>query len=97
MTKLHPRPQFVRENWESLDGKWRFAFDDEEVGLVDGWSVTLPAPVAIEVPFTYETKASGIHDESHHAVVWYEKEVELKTGKNVLLHFEGSDYITTVG
>ncbi|EUJ22683.1 family 2 glycoside hydrolase [Listeria grandensis FSL F6-0971] len=96
MTKLHPRPQFVRENWESLDGKWRFAFDDEEVGLVDGWSVTLPAPVAIEVPFTYETKASGIHDESHHAVVWYEKEVELKTGKNVLLHFEGSDYITTV-
>ncbi|MBC6314098.1 glycoside hydrolase family 2 protein [Listeria grandensis] len=96
MTKLHPRPQFVRKNWESLDGKWRFAFDDEEVGLVDGWSVTLPAPVAIEVPFTYETKASGIHDESHHAVVWYEKEVELKTGKNVLLHFEGSDYITTV-
>ncbi|MBC1474111.1 glycoside hydrolase family 2 [Listeria grandensis] len=96
MTKLNPRPQFVRENWESLDGKWRFAFDDEEVGLVDGWSVMLPARVAIEVPFTYETKASGIHDESHHAVVWYEKEVELKTGKNVLLHFEGSDYITTV-
>ena len=30
--KDYPRPQFVREKWFSLDGKWRFCFDDENIG-----------------------------------------------------------------
>lgn len=97
MTKLHPRPQFVRKDWELLDGKWAFAFDDAGIGLAEDWCAHLPTERGIEVPFTYETKASGIHDESHHAVVWYEREVEItKMEKDVLLHFEGSDYATTV-
>lgn len=97
MTKLHPRPQFVRKDWELLDGKWAFAFDDADVGLAQDWCARVPSERVIEVPFTYETKASGIHDESHHAVVWYEREVEITTvEKDILLHFEGSDYATTV-
>lgn len=97
MTKLHPRPQFVRKDWELLDGKWAFAFDDADVGLAQDWCAHVPSERVIEVPFSYETKASGIHDESHHAVVWYEREVEITTlEKDVLLHFEGSDYATTV-
>ncbi|MBC6162092.1 glycoside hydrolase family 2 [Listeria booriae] len=96
MTVLHPRPQFVRENWESLDGAWGFAFDDSQVGVTEQWYDGLPEQTPIQVPFTYETKASGIHDESHHTTVWYEKEVTLTTDKNVLLHFEGADYATTV-
>lgn len=97
MTKWHPRPQFVRKDWELLDGKWAFAFDDTGVGLAEDWCADLPSERVIEVPFTYETKASGIHDESHHTLVWYEREVEIAAAdKDVLLHFEGSDYATTV-
>ncbi len=29
----YPRPQFRRESWTNLNGDWRFAFDDENVGL----------------------------------------------------------------
>lgn len=32
MNELHPNPQFRREEWFSLDGKWDFAFDDEKEG-----------------------------------------------------------------
>ena len=28
----YPRPQFVRNNFTSLDGKWFFAFDDLNIG-----------------------------------------------------------------
>ena len=27
--KNYPRPQFVRDSWLSLNGKWKFVFDDE--------------------------------------------------------------------
>ena len=29
--KEYPRPQFVRPDWELLNGEWDFAFDDEAV------------------------------------------------------------------
>ena len=30
--KDYPRPQFVREQWENLNGAWDFGFDDQNVG-----------------------------------------------------------------
>lgn len=27
----YPRPQFVRDVWQSLDGPWQFSFDDVDV------------------------------------------------------------------
>ena len=30
--KDYPRPQFVRNNWENLNGTWDFGFDDANVG-----------------------------------------------------------------
>ena len=26
----YPRPQFVRSQWENLNGSWEFAFDDAD-------------------------------------------------------------------
>lgn len=47
----------------------------------------------IEVPFTYETKASGIHQTEHHEIVWYERTFNIKDlEKHPILHFEGVDY-----
>ena len=30
--KDYPRTQFVRKNWENLNGTWDFAFDDKNCG-----------------------------------------------------------------
>lgn len=96
----YPRPQFVRPDWENLNGEWNFAFDDEKKGVQAGWTEGVPAVQTIRVPYTYETKAGGIGDESVHQCVWYSRQVELSReqldNKRVLLHFEGSDYITTL-
>ncbi|WP_368997001.1 glycoside hydrolase family 2 protein [Caldifermentibacillus hisashii] len=96
MNALHPRPQFSRNNWESLDGEWKFAFDDKNIGEVNKWANGIPEGKTIQVPFSYETKLSGIEDSSHHPVVWYERTINVKQDKNVLLHFEGADYYTTL-
>ncbi|KAJ4342553.1 hypothetical protein N0V95_006924 [Ascochyta clinopodiicola] len=46
----YPRPDFVRDelNWKSLNGPWSFLFDDDDVGLVQGWHLEgLPNEVAL--------------------------------------------------
>ncbi|UPX19100.1 uncharacterized protein EKO05_0009373 [Ascochyta rabiei] len=46
----YPRPDFVRDelNWKSLNGPWSFLFDDDDVGLVQGWHLEgLPEEVAL--------------------------------------------------
>ena len=54
----------------------------------------------INVPFTYETELSGIKDENVHYAVWYNRKINVSKEniirQNVLLHFEGSDYLTEV-
>jgi len=100
MTKCYipnyPRPQFVRGNWTDLCGKWHFRFDDLKAGFAQGWHNGFKDK-EILVPFTYETKMSGINDEGHHECVWYSRAFEIgDVSTDVLLHFEGSDYVTTV-
>lgn len=94
----YPRPQFVRPDWESLNGAWTFAFDDKNRGEAEGWFDQFPAGQSITVPFSYESPASGIGDEAFHPVVWYRRAFSPRreSGKRVCLHFEGSDYITKV-
>ena len=58
--KDYPRPQLVRENWKSLNGSWRFHFDDEKKGIREGWYQGVPGNQQILVPFTYETEKSGM-------------------------------------
>lgn len=88
--KNYPRPQLVRKEWENLNGEWNFTFDDDKEKKEN----------KINVPFTYETKLSGIGDESIHNAVWYNRKInileEQLKNKKVLLHFEGSDYFTKV-
>ena len=76
--KDYPRPQLVRDNWTSLNGTWDFCFDDEARGERGSWYQMWPVNQAqtIEVPFTYETKRSGIGDERAHRQVWYRRSIE---------------------
>ena len=98
--KDYPRPQLVRKNWINLNGTWAFLFDDDNRGEKEKWYLTFPEGKEIVVPFTYETKLSGIGDESEHNYVWYKREFTLdqsgEQGDRHLLHFEGSDYLTKV-
>ena len=94
--KNYPRPQFVRDNWTDLCGQWSFRFDDDKNGCENGWHRGFD-DVKINVPFTYETKLSGIGKTEHHDCVWYSRSFNAAGGaENMLLHFEGSDYRTTV-
>lgn len=96
--KDYPRTQFVRTDWENLNGTWDFAFDDANIGEKERWYDTFNGNLKIQVPFTYETKMSGIGDETRHDNVWYRKIITVDGAKleknNLLIHFEGSDYIT---
>ena len=96
--KDYPRPQLVREKWKNLNGEWEFAFDDKKEGLKDRWQENFPQGEKILVPFTYETKKSGIGRQEKHSRVWYERKLSLekKEEKRYLLHFEGCDFYTKV-
>jgi beta-galactosidase/beta-glucuronidase len=94
-TSAYPRPQFRRAQWLSLNGPWRFAFDDEErysaPGQIKQW------PLTIEVPFAPESRRSGIGDTGFHRSCWYERDFEFHAEGNerrghVILHFGAVDY-----
>ena len=95
--KNYPRPQFVRNHWLNLNGEWNFLFDDENQGEKEKFYNRFPPSKKIIIPFTYETKMSGICDERIHQNIWYQKEISItriEENSRVILHFEGSDYIT---
>ena len=94
----YPRPHFRREEWLSLNGKWEFEFDDNKNGELRGLhSGNVKLENEINVPFTYQYPESGIGDTTYHDTLWYRKTfVYDKEGKNVILGFNASDYITTV-
>ena len=96
--KDYPRPQFVRKDWENLNGTWDFGFDDENVGEIEKWYENFKGELAIQVPFTFETKMSGIQDETRHDNIWYRRKIQVDASKlednNYILHFEGSDFVT---
>jgi beta-galactosidase/beta-glucuronidase len=91
----YPRPQLVRDNWQSLNGTWQFAFDDER-------RYKLPEdPIEwthqITVPFAPEAPASGIGDTGYHTVCWYRREFEATPGdERLILHFGAVDYAARV-
>lgn len=94
MLNAYPRPNFERAAWTNLNGAWQFAFDDGDAGLAQGWHAAFPEGREIQVPYTYETRMSGIGEERFHPVVWYHR--VFTVGKPVdgrlLLHFEGVDH-----
>ena len=60
---MHPRPQLTRDDWIDLQGEWDFSFDEQDIGLDEGWWRHFPsAPGKIVVPFPPESPASGIGD-----------------------------------
>lgn len=154
--EVYPRPDFVhaKQNWHPVNDGWTILYDDEDVGLTEGWQVSgvpdkvaiSPAAVAaaeeleaqrlaafpelkekgfgaqrpartenlkraINVPFVFQTPASGVHDNEAHEVLWYERRgfadprapeersvaaPAATAAKRVLLRFGAVDYEATL-
>jgi len=96
----HPRPQLLRGDWTSLDGEWRFAYDDADEGLRRRWHADDAAfDRSIRVPFPPESPASGIGDTGHHPVVWYRRSFDVAAapaGRRCLIHFGAVDHEAAV-
>ncbi|RAK12735.1 glycosyl hydrolase family 2 [Halanaerobium saccharolyticum] len=94
----HPNPQFKRENWQSLNGEWNFAFDDQNQGEKNKWYQKKKLENKIIVPFTFETEASGIADRREHNYIWYQRsfDIEAEARQKVILNFGAVDYLTKV-
>ncbi|HEY5054996.1 MAG TPA: glycoside hydrolase family 2 TIM barrel-domain containing protein, partial [Acidobacteriaceae bacterium] len=92
----HPNPQFRRSCWYSLNGAWDFSLEVEDLHAEPG-SVTWERKIM--VPFSPETKASGVNNTGFYSVVWYRRSFrmeDLALDQRMLLHFEGVDYRATV-
>ena len=98
----YPRPLLQRDGstWASLNGVWQLdrtpkSFDDPPFGV--------DLPEEILVPFPIESPLSGVRNLTDHDYAWYRTVVgrgrlqPLGTeGLRTVLHFEASDYNTTV-
>ena len=95
MRQEYPRPQFVRKDWENLNGTWKFEFDDDNIGLSEKWYLEKEFSREIQVPFVYQSKLSGINDTKFHDIVWYKRKIttpERWDNKRIILHFGAVDY-----
>ena len=94
----HPKPQFVRESWQNLNGQWDFEIDRENSGYAKEFFKTdKKYSSEITVPFCPESVLSGIGNTDFMACVWYKRKVNIKKDNNIVrLHFGAADYKTTV-
>jgi len=92
----HPKPQFQREKWLNLNGRWSFAFDFSDSGCEKGWSEDPSSfDLQILVPFCPESRLSGVCFRDFIPAVWYYRRFvipETWKGLRVFLHFGGVDY-----
>lgn len=91
----YPRPQFVRDEWQNLNGFWQFCFDDKNLGLEEKWYLEEKKfNKQIQVPFVYQCELSGIKDDNNHEILWYKRTFEVDRGykDRILLHFGAVDY-----
>lgn len=89
-----PRPDMARARWQSLNGRWEFAFDPDD-SLEGGGIAALPLDGEITVPFCYQSAASGIGQAQDCRQVWYRRQFAAalpEAGGRVLLRFGAVDY-----
>ncbi|MEG2251458.1 MAG: beta-galactosidase, partial [Clostridia bacterium] len=69
----YPRPQFVREGWMNLNGRWQFEIDNGNTGESRGLVHKEKLDSEILVPFCPESELSGVQHTDFMAAVWYRR------------------------
>lgn len=91
----YPRPQFVRNEWQNLNGVWTFELDPGKSGLERGLAKSTGFSDKINVPFCPESNLSGVKHKDFIEAMFYHRKLTIpKTwnGKRILLHFGAVDY-----
>lgn len=105
LRETHPNPQFIRKNYNLLNGIWDFCFDNENIGLKERYYSNLKwgENYNINVPYCYQSNKSKIGIKDDIKVVWYKKIWEMPKNWNfnsnrnrLIFHIEASDYKTTL-
>ena len=70
--KGHPDPQKFREEYELLNGEWKFVFDQDDIGLLKHYEREFPKEhLKINAPYPYQCEKSGINlPEKQCNVIW---------------------------
>jgi hypothetical protein len=93
----HPRPDFMRADWQNLNGSWRFRFDSANAGERAGWfRSALTGTRPITVPFSWGAPLSGVPDAGD--IGWYERAVQVPAiwrGRRVFVVVGASDWRTS--
>lgn len=93
----HPRPDFQREQWRNLNGRWAFQFDKADVGLSEQWFTRgTRYSDRITVPFPWGSNLSGMEDEAD--IGWYRRVIQIPeewSDQRVFLVVGASDWHTT--
>lgn len=105
----HPRPDFQRSEWKSLNGLWDYQLEPVDFqpmqGFIDRPSMTTgQAPSSytgqILVPFAIDSPLSGVmHVLRPQERLWYRRSFEIPDawkGRRIRLHFEASDWETGI-
>ena len=85
MREEYPRPEFVREEWMNLNGRWAFDYGDKRT--------------EIEVPFVCQSELSGIGKRIKEDRVTYERKFKVLRewkDRQIQLHFGAVDYRCSV-
>ncbi len=90
----YPRPQFVREEWQNLNGLWNYAITDKAAARPQQWGGK------ILVPFPVQSALSGVMTNvSDSQRLWYSRTFTVPRGwrgQRVLLHFGAVDWEAAV-
>ncbi len=90
----HPRPQFQRPDWRSLNGEWDYALRPALEAAPEAWDGR------ILVPFPIESALSGVQRRvAPDQVLWYRRSFTAPAdwaGRRLLLHFGAVDWQATI-
>lgn len=95
----HPRPDRYRDSWINLNGTWDFEIDNGKSGLEKRFFERESLNQKITVPFSPESRLSGIQNTDFMNAVWYRRNITIPkewAEKRVILHIDACDYSTTV-
>lgn len=98
----HPRPQFARKRWSSLNGTWECAFVVTPDAASAWRAAESPASgwQPIRVPFSPEAPLSGIGRQlKPDELLWYRREFAapaLASGERLVLHLDAVDWACAV-
>ncbi len=96
----HPKPQFQRDHWMNLNGKWTFAIDNGRSGVARGLQkADAVLDGTIIVPFCPQSELSGVGHKDFLHGVWYQRSVTLGNDQlcgRTYLHFGAVDYSAQV-